>query len=52
MPLDTLLTQKENAVQCDDSALLFWVPNRLLFTWYQSNKCAAEYIYPSLMLLF
>lgn len=44
MALVITIDSKENAVHTDSDAVLVWVPNKLLFTWYQSNTAAAKYV--------
>ena len=35
---------KENAKHSDNHAILLWVPNRLLFSWYQNNTVTSKYV--------
>ena len=44
MALVITIASKENAVHTDSDAVLLRVPNKLLFTWYQSNTAAAKYV--------
>ena len=44
MALVVTIDSKENAVHADSDAVLLWVPNKLLFTWYQSNTAPADYV--------
>ena len=44
MTLVITIDSKENAVHADSDAVLLWVPNNLLFGWYQSNTAVARYV--------
>ena len=44
MALVITIDSKENAVHADSDAVLLRVPNKLLFTWYQSNTALADYV--------
>ena len=44
MALVVTIDSKENAVHADSNAVLLRVPNKLLFTWYQSNTAPADYV--------
>lgn len=44
LPLVVTIDSKENAMHADSDAVLLRVPNKLLFTWYQSNTAAANYV--------
>lgn len=44
MALVVTIDSKENAVHADSDAMLVRVPNKLLFTWYQSNTAPADYV--------
>ena len=44
LPLVVTIDSKENAMHTESNAVLLRVPNKLLFTWYQSNTAAAKYV--------
>ena len=44
LPLVVTIDSKENAMHTESNAVLLRVPNKLLFTWYQSNTAAAKYM--------
>ena len=44
MALVVTIDSKENAMHADGDAVLLRVPNKLLFTWYQSNTAPTDYV--------
>ena len=44
MALVVTIDSKENAMHADSDAVLLRVPNKLLFTWYQSNTAPTDYV--------